>query len=77
MYCRLTRQWSYLHRWFLKKYFLPIHFSYYFAFFFLLLGIGKISDTMMQVSPHFFSLATSAPHTPITSSGDNFKYRGP
>ena len=32
---------------------------------------------MMQVSPHFFSLATSAPHTPITSSGDNFKYKGP
>ena len=22
-------------------------------------------------------MAASAPHTPITSSGDNFKYRGP
>ena len=47
VYCRLTRQWLYLHRWFLKKYFLQIHFSYFFAFFFLLLGIAKISDTMI------------------------------
>ena len=36
VHCRLTRQWSYLHCWFLKKYFLQIHFSYYFVFFYYL-----------------------------------------
>ena len=62
VYCRLTGQWSYLHSWFLKKNFLQIHFSHYSVF---------------KVSLHFFSLSASSPHAPITSSGDNFKYRGP
>ena len=76
MYCRLTRQWSYLRRWFLKKYFLQPYFSYYFVFF-LLLGIAKnIWHHDLSVSS-FHSLAASTAETPITSSGDNFKYRGP
>ena len=45
MYRRLTRQWSYLHRWFLKKYLSQIHFSYY--FFLLLLEIAKICHIMI------------------------------
>ena len=36
VYCRLTRQCSFLHRWFLKKCFLQIHFSYYLVFFYYL-----------------------------------------
>ena len=32
---------------------------------------------MIWVSLHLFSLTASAPQTPITSSGNNFKYRGP
>ena len=74
VYCRLTSQWSYLHRWFLKSIFLQIHFSYCFVFFFYYLALQK------YLTPWFkfvFSLAASAPYTPITSSGDNFKYRGP
>ena len=43
-----------------------MHFSYYFVVVFF-----------HYLALHFFSLAASAPHTSITSSGDNFKYREP